>query len=115
MTELGPPDSKYQTNFERFAEGNGIKHRSPLHVRIVGAETVTGQVRNSANKVLQIDQSHQADEDNNAETINFSMKVKGASDDDYLPPGEYTLIVWYWDNDTMMGGSYTDKFLIVGE
>ena len=43
------------------------------------------------------------------------MKVKGAGPGDFLPPGEYTLIIWYWDNDTMRGGSYTDKFLIVGE
>ena len=115
MTDLGPADSKYQTNFQRFDEGNGIPHKKELIVRIKGAETVTGQIRNSKNEVKLIDQSHAADEDQNAETVNFNMKVKGAGPGDFLPPGEYTLIIWYWDNDTMMGGSYTDKFLIVGE
>lgn len=113
MADLGPPDSKYQTNFEKFENGNGIKYKEELVVKIVGAETVTGQIRYQNGQVCLIDQSHAADEDNNAETVNFNMKVKGAGDEDYLPPGEYTLIIWYFDNDTMMGGSYTDKFLIV--
>lgn len=112
MTELGPADSKYQTNFAQFDAGNGIAHKQELIVKIVGAETVTGQIRYKNGQVCLIDQSHAADEDNNAETINFNMKVKGAADDNYLPPGEYTLIVWYFDNDTMMGGSYNDRFLI---
>ena len=39
MTDLGPADSKYQTNFQRFDEGNGIPHKKELIVRIKGAET----------------------------------------------------------------------------
>lgn len=113
MTELGPEGSKYQTNFQRFDEGNGIKYKEELIVRIAGADTVTGQIRYKNGQVCLIDQSHAADEDNNAETVNFNMKVKGAGTEDYLPPGEYTMIAWYWDNETSMGGSYTDKFLIV--
>jgi len=113
MTELGPSGSKYQTNFQKYPDGNGIKYKEELIVRIAGAETVTGQIRDSKNAVKMIDQSTAADEDNNAETVNFNMKVKGAGTEDYLPPGEYTLITWYWDNDTMRGGSYTDKFLII--
>jgi hypothetical protein len=112
MTELGPPGSKYQTNFVQLDAGNGIAHKQELIVKIAGAETVTGQIRYKNGQVCLIDQSHANDEDNNAETVNFNMRVKGAGDDDYLPPGEYTLIIWYFDNDTMMGGSYTDKFLI---
>jgi hypothetical protein len=112
MTELGPPGSKYQTNFTQLDAGNGIPYKQELIVKIAGAETVTGQIRYKNGQVCLIDQSHANDEDNNAETVNFNMKVKGAGDDDYLPPGEYTLIIWYFDNDTMMGGSYTDKFLI---
>jgi len=112
MTDLGPPGSKYQTNFVQYDAGNGIPHKQELIVRIAGAETVTGQIRYKNGQVCLIDQSHENDEDNNAETINFNMKVKGAADDDYLPPGEYTLITWYWDNETSMGGSYTDKFII---
>ena len=115
MTELGPKDSKYQTNFAKFDAGNGIAHKQELIVKIVGAETVTGQIRYQNGQVCLIDQSHAADEDQNAETVNFNMKVKGAGTEDYLPPGEYTLICWYWDNETSRGGSYTDKFLIVGE
>ena len=113
MSEYGPEGSKYQTNFERFQKGNGIREGTELKVKIQGAETVTGQIRCKNGQVCIIDQSHAADEDNNAETVNFKLKVKGAGSDDNLPPGEYTLIVWYFDNDTMMGGSYTDKFRIV--
>lgn len=113
MSEYGPPGSKYQTNFTKYDGGNGLKVGQELLVKINGAETVTGQIRYQNGQVCLIDQSHAADEDNNAETVNFNMKVKGAGPGDFLPVGEYTLIVWYFDNDTMMGGSYTDKFQIV--
>lgn len=117
LIKLGPAGSKYQTNFEKFKTGNGIKEGSELIVRIAGAETVTGQIRNGKNQVMQIDQSHEFDEDNNAETVNFKLKTKrwGGLRNDNLPPGSYTLIAWFWDNDVMKGGSYTDQFEIIAE
>lgn len=106
--------AKFQTNFEKFPAGNGIKEGQELQVRIVGAEVVTGQVRDHLNRIITIDQSHARDEDNNAETINLKLKRKkwmGLRKEN-LPSGKYVLIVWYFDYDTMMGGSYTDKFII---
>lgn len=115
MTVLGPKDSKYQTNFQKYPKGNGILEGEELIVRIKGAETVTGQIRGPQNQVIQIDQSHDFDEDNDAETVNFILKSKrwAGLKKNNLPPGGYTLICWFWDNDVMKGGSYTDKFLIV--
>lgn len=116
MTEYGPLGSKYQTNFSKFDEGNGIEIGTELLVKIIGAESVTGQIRDSNNKVILIDQSSISDEDQRLETVNFILKRKGMGyADDNLPAGEYKLVCWYWDNDSMTGGSYTDKFLIVAK
>lgn len=105
----------FETNFEKFPMGNGIKEGSELLVKVKGAEVVTGQIRDVKNRIITIDQSHSRDEDNNAETINLKLKRRrwlGLKNDN-LPSGKYLLIVWYFDYDTMKGGSYTDKFLIV--
>ena len=106
--------AKFVTNFEKFPAGNGIKEGSELIVRVKGAEVVTGQIRDVKNRIITIDQSHSKDEDNDAETINLKLKRRrwlGLKNDN-LPAGKYVLIVWYFDYDTMKGGSYTDKFLI---
>ena len=105
---------KYETNFEKFPGGNGIKEGSELIVKIIGAEVITGQIRDVKNRIITIAQSHKNDEDRNAETINIKLKRRrwlGLKNDN-LPAGKYVLIVWYFDYDTMMGGSFTDKFLI---
>lgn len=106
--------AKFETNFEKFPAGNGMKEGSELIVKITGAEVVTGQIRDVKNRIITIDQSHSKDEDLNAETINLKLKRRrwmGLKKDN-LPSGKYLLIVWYFDYDTMTGGSYTDKFLI---
>ena len=105
---------KYETNFEKFPGGNGIKEGSELIIKIHGAEVVTGQIRDVKNRIITIDQSHIHDEDGDAQTINMKLKRRrwlGLKNDN-LPSGKYILIVWYFDYDTMMGGSFTDKFLI---
>ncbi len=109
---------KFEVNFEKFPAGNGIKEGSELLVKVIGAEVVTGQIRDARNKIITIDQSHSNDEDKNAETINMKLKRRGRGWGIFrrkydLPPGRYTLIVWYFDYHSMNGGSYTDKFLIV--
>lgn len=107
--------AKFETNFEKFPAGNGIREGSELLVTVKGAEVVTGQIRDNGNRIITIDQSHEHDEDNNAETINLKLKRRrwrGLKREN-LKPGKYVLIVWYFDYDTMKGGSYTDKFLIV--
>lgn len=107
--------TKFETNFEKYPAGNGIKEGSELLVRVRGAEVVTGQIRNSKNEIITIDQSHSKDEDNDVETINMKLKSKrwGGLIKSNLPSGKYVLIVWYFDYDTMQGGSYTDEFNIV--
>ena len=108
---------KYQPTFTKFSRGNGIKFGEELVVRIVGAEVVTGRVYDIINRrTYQIDQSHANDEDKDAETTNFTMRSKihpeAVPPYYHLPPGEYMLLTWWWDNDTMRGGTYRDKFEI---
>jgi len=106
--------AKFETNFVKFPAGNGINEGETLHVKVHGAEFVTGQIRDAKNQVITIDQSHSNDEDKDAQTINMKLKRRrwGGLRKDNLPSGKYILIVWYFDYDTMQGGSYTDKFLI---
>ena len=109
---------KYTTNFVKTKYGNGIPFNTELIIRVRGAEVVTGRLYDVANrKTYQIDQSHAKDEDNDAETTNFTLKSRlhpfASKLNDYaLPFGEYMLLTWWWDNDTMRGGTYKDKFMI---
>jgi len=112
---LGP---KYTTNFVKTKYGNGIPFNSELIIRVRGAEVVTGRLYDLATKrTYQIDQSHAKDEDNDAETTNFTLRSKlhpqALADFNYaLPLGDYVLLTWWFDNDTMKGGQYKDKFTI---
>lgn len=104
---------KYQTNFIKTSTGNGIQAGRELIVRIRGAEVVTAKLSHKG-KLLQVDQSHKNDEDSDTETINLKLKTKSRFfRTTNLLPGTYELHVWYFDNDTMMGGSYRDKFEII--
>ena len=104
--------SKYQTNLIKGDRGNSIKTGRELIVRIRGAEVVTAKLSHNG-RLLQVDQSHKNDEDSNTETINLKLKTKSRYfRTTNLIPGTYELHVWYWDNDTMMGGSYRDSFEI---
>lgn len=108
---------KYTTNFIKTKDGNGIQYGTELIIRVKGAEVVTGRLFDLiTKKTYQIDQSHVKDEDNDAETTNFTLKSKAHPDsegpDYFLPWGDYVLLTWWWDNDTMRGGTYKDKFSI---
>jgi len=109
---------KYTTNFIKTRYGNGIPFNSELIIRVRGAEVVTGRIYSLLTKrTYQIDQSHSKDEDNDAETTNFTLKSQLhpealPSENFALPHGEYMLLTWWWDNDSMRGGTYKDKFTI---
>jgi len=110
---------KYTTNFVKTPKGNGIAYGSELEIRVAGAEVVTAKLYDPLNnRVYSIDQSHIHDEDNDAETVNFTMKSKlhpstHVSLDNYqLPGGDYALLIWWYDMDTNKGGMYRDKFVI---
>ena len=92
-------------------KGNTAQHGKELIIRVKHAEAVTGQIRNERNQVQQVDQSFDLDEDNDAETINFSLKRRGWFGSK-LPEGNYTLIVWWWDRDTGKAGGFKDQFQI---
>ena len=91
---------KYQTNFKKTRWGNGIKTGTELLVRVKGAETVTGKLSYKG-QLLIIDQSHDKDEDNDAETINFKLKHRRFRMFNYkLPLGKYELHIWFYDQDS---------------
>ena len=104
-------DDKYQTNFVKTGKGNGIKSGTELLVRIRGAEIVTGKL-SYRNKLLMIDQSHDKDEDNDAETINFKLKTGSRLWRKNLRLGTYELHLWFYDQDSGERGLYRDKFHI---
>ena len=109
---------KYQTNFHKTIHGNGLHFGETLQIRIKDAEVVTGRIYDHiTNKTYQINQSHGNDADKDAETISFTLKTrlhpKAVAPDYHLPKGQYTLLTWWWDNDTMRGGTYRDKFVII--
>jgi len=104
---------KYQTNFIPTDRGNGIKSGTELLVRIRGAKVVTGKISQKG-QLLIIDQSHAKDEDNDTETINFKLKHRRFKIFNYnLPPGEYELHLWFYDEVSGERGLYTDKFDII--
>lgn len=104
---------KYQTNFVKTLKGNGIKTGTELKVRIKGAGTVTGKISYKG-QLLMIDQSHNKDEDNDAETINFKLKHRRFKIFKYnLPLGTYELHLWFHNPETLERGLYRDKFQVV--
>ncbi len=110
---------KYTTNFIKTKQGNGLLYGQELHIRISEADVVTAKLYDPLNKrVYSIDQSHANDEDKDVETIHFTMKSRmhpsaAKEIDNYqLPGGDYALLVWWWDNYTMRGGMYHDKFVV---
>lgn len=102
---------EYETNFVQTPGGNGIKQGEELEVRIKDAEVVTGVIKHKGAAKL-IDQSHDKDEDLDAETINFKLKKRKFFRYVDFPTGEYELIVWYWDKDEGRAGGFRDKFVI---
>jgi len=108
---------RYTTNFEKTTNGNGIPHGKELLIRVKDAEAVTGRLYDAkTHKTYQLDQSHARDEDNDVETTNFTMKSKvhpnTSPPDHFLPRGKYVIFTWWWDDDTMRGGTYKDEFVI---
>jgi len=106
-------EAKYQVNFIRSEFGNAIHTGEELIVRIKGAESVSGYISMNGSKV-QIDQSHENDEDKDAETINFLLKRKSVHFlTRNLRVGTYYLHVWFWDKDTNQQGYYKEEFEII--
>jgi len=106
-------EAKYQVNFIRSAFGNAIHTGEELIIRIKGAESVSGYISMNGKKI-QVDQSHEKDEDNDAETINFLLKRKSVNlITRNLRVGTYLLHVWFWDKDTNQEGYYKEEFEII--
>lgn len=106
-------EAKYQVNFIRSEFGNAIHTGEELIVRIKGAESVSGYISLNSNKI-QLDQSHENDEDKDAETINFLLKRKSVHFlTRNLRVGTYLLHVWFWDKDTNQQGYYKEEFEII--
>jgi len=105
---------QYSTNFFQGQKGNSIEQGDELVIKVKGAESVSGILKDLKGYPIIIDQSHKFDEDNNAETINFKLKHRRFRLFNYnLPKGEYILTVKWWDKDTQREGGFTDKFAIV--
>jgi len=88
---LGPIGSKFKTNFTRDSQrGNVIFYgQSYLWVQIEGVRSyVTAILRDSKLNVIQIDQSHQNDEDGDISTTRFELFARDGTP---LPRGKYHL------------------------
>lgn len=111
MSEEKKTKIELVTNFDRSQGFNGIPQGKELIVRVTDAEIVTGVIkRNGAARI--IDQSHENDEDQDAETINFKLKTRKFFMYRDFPVGDYELIVWYWDKDENRAGGFRDRFNI---
>ena len=65
-------------------------------------------------KLLLINQSHDNDEDNDTTTIQFKLKHRRFRLFNYnLPLGEYTLHLWFYDENSGERGLYRDVFQII--
>lgn len=88
---LLPIGSKYKTNFTKHAQkGNVILYgQSYLWVQIVGARSyVTAILKDAKQNIIQIDQSHQNDEDGDITTTRLELFSRDGTP---LPRGQYFL------------------------
>lgn len=88
---LGPIGSKFKTNFTKDPQrGNVIFYgQSYLWVQIEGVRSyVTAILRDSKLNVIQIDQSHENDEDGDISTTRFELFARNGTP---LPRGKYHL------------------------
>jgi len=111
--EFQEEKSKYYTNFFQTIKGNSIKYGDELIIRIRGADSVQGTIKDVRGRALQLDQSHAFDEDKNVETINFTLKHRKFRLFGFkLPKGTYELNVKFHDKKDGDGG-IKDIFEIV--
>ena len=88
--ELGPIGSWYQTNFVKEQNGNALAaDQNYLWVKVSGVRNyLTVLLKDSSGNLIQVDQSHALDEDNNIETSRLEMFDRSGK---RLPKGNYTL------------------------
>jgi len=110
---LGPEGKWYQTNFRQDKEkGNVIDYGEKyLWVKISGVKSyVTVILRNAKREPIQIDMSHELDEDNDVETTRLEMFAK---DGKPLPRGKYFLQTQGDRGSSDAVGIKTDEFMIL--
>lgn len=113
ITSITSDGKKYQTNFVKSIHGNSVKTGTTLLVKIRGAKVITGKI-SYRGKLLLINQSHDNDEDNDTTTIQFKLKHRRFRLFNYnLPLGEYTLHLWFYDENSGERGLYRDVFQII--
>lgn len=89
VPKLGPVGEKFQTNFVQSEVGNTLPFGQNLWVRIEGVRSyVSAVLKDGAGNVIQIDQSHELDEDKNIETTRLEMFGR---DGQPLPRGKYSV------------------------
>ena len=91
VPDLGPVGSHYQTNFVKDEiKGNIIPiTQNYLWIKRPGTRSYIAVIlRDSNENVIQIDQSHELDEDNNVETTRLELFAK---DGKHLAPGKYSI------------------------
>ena len=92
IPKLGPADSWYQTNFKKSDKGNSLQYGQVyLWIRIKDVRSyVTAILKDANGLALQVDQSHEFDEDNNVETARLELlKADGTP----FPKGIYHLTI----------------------
>ena len=111
--KFGPVGAWYQTNFIKTNAGNTLEFgQSYLWILIPSTKYyISVTLRDSTQKVIQVDQSFEKDEDNNVKTARLEMFERNGKP---LERGEYTLRI---QSDVDTGepgrGIQNDKFQIV--
>lgn len=111
IPKLGPKGSKFQTNFVQSNIGNALPFGKNLWVQIQGVKSyVSAILKDAQGNVIQIDQSHQLDEDNNIETTRLEMFGK---DGNSLPRGKYSITFIGDSGSSDSIGQSDDEFSII--
>ena len=113
VPDLGPVGAHYQTNFVKDEiKGNIIPiTQNYLWIRVPRTKSYLSVVlRDFIGNVIQIDQSHELDEDNNVETTRLELFAK---DGKHLAPGKYSIQISADSGSSYYMGIKTDNFEIV--
>lgn len=104
--KIGPVGEKYQTNFVKTDKGNSLPYGNDLWIKRTGVRSyLTAELYDEKMNLMQIDQSHEHDEDDNIETTRLETST--------LPRGKYFVTSQGDAGTSDSTGTKKDEFYIV--